>query len=274
MYTHFATMMILVGVVLTAAVQCGYSQDMLTTKTTDGDGGAMPPVDSAEEDDANEPTTFEITDTETATETPDNSESDSDLANCSHGEISPSEVLLIGDSWISLPGPRVGELARAAGVLEIDEDYVYRAVVGATIESIVEQYDSHLASGDDDVKVVIMNGGAVDTYGVGGAEESVSHVVETFTRFLEKLADEGAVEHVIYALYSEGSTIPGVAELRPRMRAACAESEVRCLFLDLQPLWEGHPEYTSADTINPSSAGQDVIAEAIWQLMQDNCIAQ
>jgi hypothetical protein len=49
---------------------------------------------------------------------------------------------------------------------------------------------------------------------------------------------------------------------------------VPCYFIDLQPLWEGHPEYTAADTINPSAEGAEVIAQSIWNVMQQNCIAQ
>ena len=45
-----------------------------------------------------------------------------------------------------------------------------------------------------------------------------------------------------------------------------------CHFLDLQPLWAGHPEYSSS--IQSSEAGAKVIANAIWVIMQQNCIAQ
>jgi hypothetical protein len=288
MQTQPTNLIALAGVVFFAAVQCGYSTDMLTTITADRDTGTETQSESREEDSDTIPSPDESTDTEPAadtdsdgladteseTETLDKEDSDSDSTVCNHGEIQPSEVLLIGDSWISLPGPQVGELARAAGIMKFDEDFVYRAVAGATIEDIVQQYDRYLAFSGTQVKVVIMNGGAVDTYPTMGSDESISHVVETFSSYLDQLAGEGSVAHVIYVLYSEGSSIPGVAALRPPMQAACAESVVPCHFIDLQPLWEGHPEYTSMDTINPSSVGSDVIAAAIWQEMQDNCIAQ
>jgi hypothetical protein len=47
---------------------------------------------------------------------------------------------------------------------------------------------------------------------------------------------------------------------------------VPCHFLDLQPRWAGHPEYS--DGIQASSAGASVIADSIWSIMQDECIAQ
>lgn len=248
--------MTLIGTVGLTAAQCGYSTDMLTTVSTDSEGDSKAETE-------NEGNVEEESDSE-APET----------ADCPDDGIEPAEVLLIGDSWISLPGARVGELARTAGIIELDEDYVYRAAAGATIEMIVAQYDNYTSSTDADVKVVIMNGGAVDTYGVNASEESITHVAGTFEQFLDQLAEESDVEHVIYALYSEGSTIPGIVELRPLMGESCAKSVVPCHFLDLQPLWEDHPEYTSMDTINPSSTGSDAIAGAIWEVMQENCIAQ
>jgi hypothetical protein len=49
---------------------------------------------------------------------------------------------------------------------------------------------------------------------------------------------------------------------------------VPCHFLDLQPFWLGHSEYTAAGEILASEAGAQVIADSIWAIMQDNCIVQ
>jgi hypothetical protein len=271
MHPRPASLIALLGIVFLAAAQCGYSTDMLTTNSGESGSGTEPRTESTKEIDTEETVSSESANMETESDT------GADSAACSHGEILPSEVLLIGDSWISLPGPRVGELARDAGIIASDEDYVYRARVNATIENIVQQYDLYLASSDFDAKVVIMNGGGIEMYLARGAEDSgssVSHVVETFSLFLNQLAGDGSVEYVIYTLYPELLDNPGVADLHPPMRAACTESVVPCFFFDLQPLWEGHPEYTRMDTLDPTSAGSDVIAAAIWQIMQDDCIAQ
>ncbi len=245
------------------AVRCGYGADLLTTISSEGEPG-------------------EETESLIPIETPSDSETQtdeglgSDSTACVHGEIPPSEVLLIGDSWISLLGTRVEDLAKAGGVLGFGEDFAHRAAMGATIEVIVQQYEAALndASASGVVKVVIMNGGGVDTYGGKGSSESILHVADTFSLFLARLAEEGVVRHVVYVLYSEGSSIPGIPELRPLMQAACRGSAVPCLLLDLQPVWEGHTDYISADTINPSPAGLDAIAATIWQTLKNNCIAQ
>jgi len=63
-----------------------------------------------------------------------------------------------------------------------------------------------------------------------------------------------------------------VAKLRPLLRDACEESAVPCHFLDLDPIWQ--PEYTGDTAIQASDAGGVAIAEAIWDIMQEHCIAQ
>ncbi len=274
MRAQLPRMIPLTGIVCLTVVQCGFSADILSTTSSDGDTSTEP-ARASETDVASNVGSDELNGTSTESDTPGAESSGSDRGTCSLGEIHPSEVLLIGDSWIAIPGTRVGELARAAGAIEFDEDFVYRAVVGATIEDIVQQYDSYLASVDTEVKVVIINGGAVDIYGAFGSGESISYVADAFSSFLVQLAVEGAVQHVIYVLYGEGTAIPGVAELRVPMEAACVESAVPCHFLDLQSQsqWGEHSEYMSIENINPSPTGSDVIAAAIWQEMQNNCIA-
>ena len=48
---------------------------------------------------------------------------------------------------------------------------------------------------------------------------------------------------------------------------------MRCHFLDLQPIWAGHPEYTAPGATVPTEGGI-AIADAIWAIMQEKCIAQ
>jgi hypothetical protein len=59
--------------------------------------------------------------------------------------------------------------------------------------------------------------------------------------------------------------------MRPQF--TCAGSTVPCHFLDFQRLWNGHPEYTASDGIQASVAGATVIADNIWAIMQEYCIA-
>jgi hypothetical protein len=136
---------------------------------------------------------------------------------------------------------------------------------------IVAQYEAQQASGQP-VKVLLMNGGTWDTILAQGDDASVASVVATFEQFLSKVASDGTVEHIVYFLQPELPTIPGVAKLRPLLRDACEGSAVPCHFLDLDPIWQ--PEYTGVGAIQASEAGGMAIAEAIWDIMQEHCIAQ
>lgn len=195
---------------------------------------------------------------------------------CVHGQIKANEVIWIGDSWITDPGTQhtgVRDLARAAGVLGANEDYVVLAQAAKTISQIADQYNAREASANK-VKVIIMEGGGWDLIAANGSDAAVTSVVSTFTQFLAKVGSDGTVQHIIYFLYPELPTTPNVAGLRPGVRSACAESKVPCHFLDLQPFWVGHPEYTAVNGVQASDVGGQVIAEQIWEIMQENCIAQ
>jgi hypothetical protein len=195
---------------------------------------------------------------------------------CVPGSTEANEVLWIGDSWVEFPGTqltRLRELALLAGTIDGDESYGTRAVAAASIAAIVEQYEAQQASGPP-VKVLLMNGGTWDTVNEGDDDAIVARVVATFEGFLSKVASDGTVEHIVYFLQPELPSIPGVAKLRPLLRDACGASAVPCHFLDLEPIWQGHPEYTHSTQIQASEAGGAAIAEAIWDIMQEHCIAQ
>ena len=199
---------------------------------------------------------------------------------CPRAPVSASQVLWIGDSWIQIPGTqhsRVRELARAAGTIAADEDYVDVAAAASSMAAVAQQYDTR-QSGAVKVKVLLMDGGTWDPIAAQMAGASVPAAIDSaigaFQQFLAKVASDGTVEHLVYFLVPELATIPGVGSMRPRLRQACAESSVPCHFIDLQPYWEGHPEYTAPDGIQSSEAGAIVIANSIWATMQENCIAQ
>ena len=199
---------------------------------------------------------------------------------CAHAQVNANEVLWIGDSWILIPGgqtTRVRDLARAAGAIGPNDSYVIGAAPATTMPTIAGQYDTQEA-GATKVKVLIMDGGTWETIQASNAGTSISAAASgagsAFSQHLAKVASDGTVEHVVYFIPPELSTIPGVAELRPLVKQACEQSTVLCHFLDLNPLWTGHPEYTGAGAFLPTDAGAVVLADAIWALMQQNCIAQ
>lgn len=198
---------------------------------------------------------------------------------CPHAQVKATEVLWIGDSWVTTSeAQRVRDLARAAGAIGPNDDYAVSAAPGTTMVQIAEQYNAY-ESGSNRVEVLIMDGGGWDTITSALAntplDTTVATVGQTFTQHLAKVVSDKTVQQVIYFLYPELSTIPGVAALHPVMQQACAQSTVPCYFLDLNPLWSGHPEYTDSTTnLLPSDAGAQVIGDSIWDIMQRYCIAQ
>ena len=195
---------------------------------------------------------------------------------CEQGRVSPDAVVWIGDSWVTIPSTqhtRVRDLARAAGALGPDEDYVILAAPSTSIAAIANQYSVQQA-GPTKVQVLIMDGGTWDTLTAGGSDSSVAKAASGFRQLLSTVASDGTVTDIIYFLQPELPSIAGVAALRPQVVEACADSVVPCHFIDLQPHWVGHPEYTSNDGIQASEAGATVIADLIWATMRENCIAQ
>jgi hypothetical protein len=196
---------------------------------------------------------------------------------CERGRTRGEEVLWIGDSWITIPGTqytRVAAYARDSGALGANENYWIEAAPAKGIEDIREQYASR-ESGSIKVRVLIMNGGTWDTIFAKGSDASVTKVVATFEQLLDEIESDGTVEHIVYFLQPELPTIPGVAKLRPGLMQLCEASSVPCYFVDLEPLWEGNEDaYTDNSGVQASEAGARVIADAIWQVMQENCIAQ
>jgi hypothetical protein len=199
-----------------------------------------------------------------------------DGAACPHAQVNANQVLWIGDSWVLVPGNQhteVRDLARKANAIGPSDDYTIGAAAAATIAQTAGQYTSQESNGTK-VKVLIMDGGTWDTLTANGSAASVSNVASAFNQFLATVASDGTVDQIVYYLMPELASIPGVAALRPLLRQSCAQSSVPCHFLDLQQLWAGHPEYTASDGLLPSDAGGTVIADAIWAIMQANCIAQ
>jgi len=190
---------------------------------------------------------------------------------CPRGAVEADEVLWIGDSWAEYPveHARLEELALAAGALDVGETYPSSARAAAFLSDVVAQYETRQA-GMPKVKVLLMNGGTWDTI-MGGSPATVA---TAFEQFLADVESDGTVEHIVYFLQPELPSIPGVAALRPLVRSACDASAVPCHFLDLQPVWAGHPEYTDVSGIQASDAGATAIADEIWKIMQENCIAQ
>jgi len=207
---------------------------------------------------------------------------------CADDGVLANEVLLIGDSFFSASHQVTAyleDLARSSGAIGAGERYrdasrLTGNALALTGRGIAEQFDT--AHEDDPVKVVIMNGGGADALlgscDVPDAEcPLIADAALAATELLSEMGDRG-VAHVIYVFYPNPIETPvreRVDALRPLIQEACATSAVPCRFIDLRPVFEGrYPEYILMDGLNPTAAGSQATARAIWETMQEYCIAQ
>lgn len=209
----------------------------------------------------------------------------------------PSEVVLVGDSYINYVenlAPRLQALAVEDGALMPGQEYRDHAVAGSSLATggfskIPPQLDEALAE-DPNIKFVVMDGGGNDVL-LGdqscladGADmvESCTDVAElavaTAKTMLEKMRSSGVAE-VVQFFYPH---VPyGGKDLLdwsvPPYQEACMSlttDTFRCHFVDTRATFEGKPEFIASDDIHPSAAGADALAEQLWGVMKEHCIAQ
>jgi lysophospholipase L1-like esterase len=102
----------------------------------------------------------------------------------------------------------------------------------------------------------------------------------TATKNLFVQMGKDSVESVVFFFYPENQKNPTqrakIDVLRPLLQNICTSSvSPKCYGVDLRPVFVGHfDEYVLSDGIHPTAAGSQATAEAIWSVMQENCIAQ
>jgi hypothetical protein len=207
---------------------------------------------------------------------------------CVSGQVSASEVLLLGDSFFALShelGADLETIAQSAGTLAPGQHYRDNSNLTANALSlggpgIATQFADGIASAP--VKVVVMNGGGADiSLGTCNTADATCPMIAAAASAAEDLLSTMAnsgVEHVVYAFYPnpiDPGTQAKMDALRPLIQGACASSPVPCHWLDLRPTFAGHyNEYILPDGLNPTPAGSQAAAAAIWQTMQQSCVAQ
>jgi lysophospholipase L1-like esterase len=207
---------------------------------------------------------------------------------CSRGEVPANQVLLIGDSFLAWSHQITAYLegfARSAGTLSPGDRYRDGSSLTANSlalagDGVAEQYLAAVA--DAEVTVVIMNGGGADVL-LGACEltdascPTLADAAAAAEALFADMADRG-VQHIVYAFYPDPLDAVVRAKmdaLRPLVQAACERSPAPCHWLDLREAFAGHyDQYLQDDGLNPSDAGSQASAAAIWATMQARCIAQ
>ncbi len=214
----------------------------------------------------------------------------------------PSQVVALGDSYVSLPVvliPRVEALAIAGGALGSGQHYRDYSAPGTTLGSpafpgsIPPQWDAAKAD-DGDIQTIIMDGGgndiiaSIESIFAGcldpGARQNptCTGIIQGAMNMVRQLASDAksrGVHDVVYFLYPHvpigGDEILDYSvEEAKKMAAEVSTSTFRVHLIDTRAAFEGHPEYFGLDPVHANDAGGEEIAKLIWQTMKNQCIAQ
>ena len=220
---------------------------------------------------------------------------------------SPDQVIVVGDSyinWITHTFP--DDLVREAG-----ETWRMYAVGGCSLGSgglclIPDQLDQAIAD-DPDIIAGVMTGGGndiliadelmfsggteckdrADSPNVPVCQEIVATAIEAGETLMQTAADAG-IRDVIYMFYPH---IPGggfgganpnalLDYALPKARELCEQAEqrtqgkLRCHFIDLVPVFDGHPDWFADDGIHENELGSAAMAKEVMKVAKDECVAQ
>jgi hypothetical protein len=219
-----------------------------------------------------------------------------------------SQVAIIGDSFINWTSHTLpSDLAALAG-----ETWRLYAEGGASLQAggiatlIPDQFEIAIAS-DPDIKVLVMDGGGNDVLicdagkylgcdvckADGASRERVcEQIADDSIAAFNKLQDRAlsiGVRDIVYFYYPDvptGTIIGGsnpneVARYaQPKWQGSCDDAEkrtngkMRCHFVDMVPVFAGHPEYFAVTDIHPNPQGSAVMAKAIIDKMKQDCVWQ
>jgi lysophospholipase L1-like esterase len=224
-------------------------------------------------------------------------------------ELAGNEVGIIGDSYIDITTfvPQLQELAREAGALGPTETYVDHALLGASMDgqpSIPDQWPDALADarrrGAEKIRLVIMDGGGNDVLLANRqcldfpseafinqpCKDVVTRALARGEELFAQMASDG-VEAMIYFFYPHlpalslfGGSNPNtmVDYAFPFVKEQCeSQTAFDCHFVDLRPGFDdgfgnGRPDLIGLDGVHPNDAGSAIMAEAVWALMEAECL--
>jgi hypothetical protein len=211
-----------------------------------------------------------------------------DTLECPSGELEANQVLLIGDTFFGATHQITAfleDLARNADALSAGDRYRDNSRVVANGlalpgEGLADQYAAGVSEGD--VRLVIMNGGGADVL-LGACESpgtdcpGLPAAADAARELLDGMAADGVL-NVVYVFYPDpldATVREKMDALRPLIQDACEGSSTPCHWLDLRTAFAGHyDEYIQPDGLNPTAAGSQASARAIWETLRLNCIAQ
>jgi lysophospholipase L1-like esterase len=198
------------------------------------------------------------------------------------GTTAGNEVVFIGESFIAASAipEETTTLAIQNGSLSQGDKYLDFSVSGTRLGdgAIPRQYTQ--AQAQNPIRFVLMNGGGNDCLQAGDPNSPIPAAEGLFA----EMAADG-VEKVVYFFYPDavgsfggpGSQLQTcLEEYRPKIKAVCDSLQApKCHWLDLaETSWDGNEAAYTTDGIHPNAQGAKVTADAIWETMVENCVAQ
>lgn len=221
------------------------------------------------------------------------------------------QVGMMGDSYLDLSGDItrfLQDTARKAGALQASESYLDHSLFGASMDgfpNVPSQWPDILADakskGSKGVKLLIMTGGGNDVLlgnrtcldfpTAADISEPCKKLLQTILSVGQKVVDQAAkdgAKAIIYFFYPHlpehlvngphPNTILDYAY--PEVQKLCEkQTAIPCYFIDTRPAFDngkGRPRdglISPFDGIHPTPAGSKIIADLIWGVMQEKCLA-
>lgn len=222
-----------------------------------------------------------------------------------------SQVIVIGDSYISWPSHTFPQdIEKASGqkwrIEAVGGMSMATGGIGGPLgEYIPNQFDRAIEA-DADAHTVLMDGGgndvlvgwlsdlAIESCKETGSsmlprcQQVVTDAIAAAGKLIDRMAAAG-IRDVVYFFYPhvpEGRPIGGAHPNEildfalPQIEAFCDSREqatdgaLRCHFIDMVPVFEGHdPDWFNTD-IHPNSDGSKAMAEEVWAKMRTWCVGQ
>jgi hypothetical protein len=225
----------------------------------------------------------------------------------------PNQIVMIGDSyvnWITHTFPT--DMNAASGLSIADYAIGGTSMGSGGIGLIPPQFDTALQT-HPNILAVIMDGGGNDIlvpdtvqFPNGGqckndgaqspsipdCQAIVQKALDAGAKLFAHMADSG-VKDAIYFFYPHVPTNTWLATdpngmldyALPKIQAACdgayeaslqvnPAKPIRCHFVNMVPVFQGHPEYFANADLHPNSTGSKAMAAAIWARMKKDCVAQ
>jgi hypothetical protein len=221
-----------------------------------------------------------------------------------------SQVIVMGDTYVLWAEGFLDALKTEAG--QTFRNYALEGAGLGSVDMtlgpnlIPPEFDQAL-SADPDIIAAIMIGGGTDIllpdpkFGSDAAQCKtdtgptlkvcqmiMALAFETGAKLFQKMADSGVGDLVLFFYpHVPKNTLIGGANPnamldygKPMAKAMCDTTEamtggkLRCHFLDLVPIFEGHADWFQTADVHPNKMGSTAMAKAIVMTMKDNCVAQ